>query len=191
MDQQQAIKQRNQQLEALLAACALHDRKAFARLYRMTSAKLYGVLLRILNRDEWAQDCLQDTYIKIWNNANSYRAYMAAPLTWMSTIARNQALDHLRKRKREVMESDNQGLPEQVDDTPMPLDGLTKSDEGRRLEKCLEQLKEQQKQVVVLAYFKGLTHDELASHTGTPLGTVKTWIRRGLNQLRRCLENDA
>ncbi|MCG8016842.1 MAG: sigma-70 family RNA polymerase sigma factor [Candidatus Thiodiazotropha sp. 'RUGA'] len=191
IDQQDAIKQRNQELEALLAACALNDRKAFARLYRMTSAKLYGVVLRILVRDEWAQDCLQDAYIKIWNNADSYRAYLAAPLTWMSTIARNQALDLLRKRKREVMESDDKGLPELVDDAPLPLDGLTNSDEGRRLERCLGELKEQQRQVVVLAYFKGLTHDELASHTDTPLGTVKTWIRRGLNQLRRCLENDA
>ncbi|MCG8487510.1 MAG: sigma-70 family RNA polymerase sigma factor [Chromatiales bacterium] len=191
IDQQDAIKQRNQELEALLAACALNDRKAFARLYRMTSAKLYGVVLRILVRDEWAQDCLQDAYIKIWNNADSYRAYLAAPLTWMSTIARNQALDLLRKRKREVMESDDKALPEQVDDAPLPLDGLTNSDEGRRLEKCLGELKDQQRQVVVLAYFKGLTHDELASHTDTPLGTVKTWIRRGLNQLRRCLENDA
>ncbi|MEW8626211.1 MAG: sigma-70 family RNA polymerase sigma factor [Candidatus Thiodiazotropha sp.] len=191
IDQQDAIKQRNQELEALLAACALNDRKAFARLYRMTSAKLYGVVLRILVRDEWAQDCLQDAYIKIWNNADSYRAYLAAPLTWMSTIARNQALDLLRKRKREVMESDDKALPEQVDGAPLPLDGLTNSDEGRRLEKCLGELKDQQRQVVVLAYFKGLTHDELASHTDTPLGTVKTWIRRGLNQLRRCLENDA
>ncbi|MEW8439839.1 MAG: sigma-70 family RNA polymerase sigma factor [Candidatus Thiodiazotropha taylori] len=191
IDQQDAIKQRNQELEALLAACALNDRKAFARLYRMTSAKLYGVVLRILVRDEWAQDCLQDAYIKIWNNADSYRAYLAVPLTWMSTIARNQALDLLRKRKREVMESDDKGLPEQVDDAPLPLEGLTNSDEGRRLERCLGELKEQQRQVVVLAYFKGLTHDELASHTDTPLGTVKTWIRRGLNQLRRCLENDA
>jgi RNA polymerase sigma-70 factor (ECF subfamily) len=191
IDQQDAIKQRNQELEALLAACALNDRIAFARLYRMTSAKLYGVVLRILIRDEWAQDCLQDAYIKIWNNAESYRAYLAAPLTWMSTIARNQALDLLRKRKREVLERDDKALPEQVDDAPLPLDGLTNSDEGRRLQKCLGELKAQQRQVVVLAYFKGLTHDELASHTNTPLGTVKTWIRRGLNQLRRCLENDA
>ncbi|MEJ2621533.1 MAG: sigma-70 family RNA polymerase sigma factor [Candidatus Thiodiazotropha sp.] len=192
IDQQDAIKQRNQELEALLAACALNDRKAFARLYRMTSAKLYGVVLRILVRDEWAQDCLQDAYIKIWSNADSYRTYLAAPLTWMSTIARNQALDLLRKRKREVMEADgDKGLPEQVDDAPLPLDGLSKSDEGRRLETCLEALKAQQRQMVVLAYFKGLTHDELASHTDTPLGTVKSWIRRGLNQLRRCLENDA
>ncbi|MCU7920650.1 MAG: sigma-70 family RNA polymerase sigma factor [Candidatus Thiodiazotropha sp. (ex Epidulcina cf. delphinae)] len=188
IDPQEAIRLRNQELESLLAACALNDRKAFARLYSLTSAKLYGVVLRILNRDEWAQDCLQDAYIKVWNNAGSYRSYMAAPLTWMSTIARNQALDLIRKRKREVAESDDKGFPEQVDGALLPQDGLSQSEQGRRLDNCLGQLKEQQRQVIALAYFKGLTHDELAAYTDTPLGTIKTWIRRGLEQLRRCLE---
>lgn len=188
-DQQEAVRLRNQELERLLAACALSDRKAFARLYSMTSAKLYGVVLRILNRDDLAQDCLQDAYIKVWNNAGNYRSQMAAPLTWMSAIVRNQALDLLRKRKREVMESNDNGLPEQIDGALLPLEGLTRTDDGKRLGNCLEQLKEQQRQVIALAYFKGLTHDELAAYTETPLGTIKTWIRRGLDQLRRCLES--
>ncbi|MES9944493.1 sigma-70 family RNA polymerase sigma factor [Candidatus Thiodiazotropha sp. CDECU1] len=190
-DPQEAIRLRNQELEGLLAACALNDRKAFSRLYSITSAKLYGVVLRILNREDLAQDCLQDAYIKVWNNAGNYRSHLAAPLTWMSAIARNQALDLLRKRKREITESDDKGFPEQVDDNPLPLDGLSQSDDGRRLEKCLQALKEQQRQVIALAYFKGLTHDELAAYTETPLGTIKTWIRRGLDQLRRCLDHDA
>ncbi|MBT3026918.1 MAG: sigma-70 family RNA polymerase sigma factor [Candidatus Thiodiazotropha sp. (ex Ctena orbiculata)] len=188
-DPQDAIQQRNQELEQLLAACALNDRKAFSRLYSITSAKLYGVVLRILYREEWAQDCLQDAYIKVWNNAGNYRAQVAAPLTWMSAIARNQALDLLRKHMREVMESDDKGYQEQVDGNPLPLEGLSRSDDGMRLQRCLEQLKEQQRQVIALAYFKGFTHDELAAYTDTPLGTVKTWIRRGLDQLRRCLES--
>jgi RNA polymerase sigma-70 factor (ECF subfamily) len=179
---------RDQELKALLGACALKDRKAFAQLYHMTSAKLYGVVLHILVMEEWAQECLQEAYIKIWNNASNYRSYQAAPLTWMSTIVRNQALDLLRKRKKERMHSKQTSLPEQTDPRTLPLEGLTRGDEGRRLNNCLNQLKEQQRQLIVLAYFKGLTHDELASHTNTPLGTVKTWIRRGLNQLRRCLE---
>ncbi|MBT3060134.1 MAG: sigma-70 family RNA polymerase sigma factor [Candidatus Thiodiazotropha sp.] len=188
-DPQDATQQRNQELEQLLAACALNDRTAFSRLYSITSAKLYGVVLRILYREEWAQDCLQDAYIKVWNNAGNYRPQVAAPMTWMSAIARNQALDLLRKHKREVMESDDKGRQEQVDGDPLPLEGLSSSDEGMRLQRCLEQLKEQQRQVIALAYFKGLTHDELAAYTDTPLGTVKTWIRRGLDQLRRCLES--
>ncbi len=180
--------QRNAQLQELLAACALHDRRAFSRLYELTSAKLYGVVLRILIRDEWAQDCLQEAYIKVWNKAESYRPQLASPMTWMATIARNQALDLLRRRHREVRESDTEDFPEEVDQDPLPQEKLQQTDEGRRLNRCLEQLKSQQRQIIVLAYFKGLTHDELAARTDTPLGTVKTWIRRGLEQLKRCLE---
>ncbi len=179
---------RNEQLKALLAACTLKDRKAFAQLYEMTSSKLYGVILRILVRDTWAQDCLQEAYIKIWNSADSYRPYLAAPTTWMATIARNQALDLLRRRRREVQMAEPEKLLEASDSKTMPLERLQQSDEGRRLNDCLEQIKSQQRQVIALAYFKGLTHEELASQTGTPLGTAKTWIRRGLEQLKRCLE---
>ena len=107
-DTDTARERRNEQLKELLAACALHDRRAFAQLYQMSSAKLYGVILRILGRDEWAQDCLQEAYIKVWHNAGNYRPYIAAPMTWMITIARNQALDLLRKRRREVQQ-DNPG----------------------------------------------------------------------------------
>jgi RNA polymerase sigma-70 factor (ECF subfamily) len=180
--------QRNAQLQELLAACALNDRRAFSRLYELTSAKLYGVVLRILSRDEWAQDCLQEAYIKVWNKAESYRPQLASPMTWMATIARNQALDLLRRRHREVRESDTEDFPEEVDQDPLPQEKLQQTDEGRRLNRCLEQLKSQQRQMIALAYFKGLTHDELAARTDTPLGTVKTWIRRGLEQLKRCLE---
>jgi RNA polymerase sigma-70 factor (ECF subfamily) len=189
MEQDQAAKKaRNQELTELLSACALSDQKAFARLYQMTSANLYGVVLRILNREAWADDCLQEAFVKIWNNAESYRPYLAAPMTWMMTIARNQALDQLRRRRREVMESDSDGFREEVDPDPLPLDRLSQSDEGGRLQDCLDRLNENQRQTIALAYFKGLTHEELANRTDAPLGTVKTWIRRGLEQLRRCLE---
>lgn len=181
--------QHNAQLQGLLAACALNDRQAFSRLYEMTSAKLYAVVLRILTRDEWAQDCLQEAYIKVWNRAESYRPQLASPMTWMATIARNQALDLLRRRHREVREADTEDFPEEVDQDPLPQEKLQQTDEGRRLNRCLEQLKSQQRQIIALAYFKGLTHDELAARTDTPLGTVKTWIRRGLEQLKRCLES--
>ncbi|RDH87052.1 MAG: RNA polymerase subunit sigma [endosymbiont of Escarpia spicata] len=188
IDPKTANAERNEQLKALLAACTLKDRRAFAQLYEMTSAKLYGVILRILVRDTWAQDCLQEAYIKIWNSADSYRPYLAAPTTWMATIARNQALDLLRRRRREVQMAEPEKLLEASDSKMMPLERLQQSDEGRRLNDCLEQIKSQQRQVIALAYFKGLTHEELASQTGTPLGTVKTWMRRGLEQLKRCLE---
>jgi len=182
------IAKRNEQLRALLAACTLNDKRAFAQLYEMTSAKLYGVVLRILDREEWAQDCLQEAYVKIWNNAKSYRPHLAAPMTWMSSIVRNQALDLLRRRRREILQPEPEKLLEDESGDAMPLDNLQQTEEGKRLSNCLDQLKSQQRQVIALAYLKGLTHDELASQTGTPLGTIKTWIRRGLAQLKGCLE---
>ncbi len=188
-DPENALELRNRQLLELLSACALHDRQAFHQLYELTSAKLYGVILRILNRSEWAEDCLQEAYVKVWNRAESYRPQLASPMTWMATIARNQALDHLRRRRREVREAEVEAFPEEVDQDLLPQDKLQQTDEGRQLNHCLEQLKSQQRQIIALAYFKGLTHEELAQRTDTPLGTVKTWIRRGLEQLKRCLES--
>jgi len=182
------IAKRNEQLQSLLAACTLNDKRAFAQLYEMTSGKLYGVVLRILDREEWAQDCLQEAYVKIWNNASSYRPHLAAPMTWMSSIVRNQALDLLRRRRREVLQPEPEKLLEDSAGDAIPLDNLQQTEEGKRLRNCLDQLKSQQRQVIALAYLKGLTHDELASQTGTPLGTIKTWIRRGLAQLKGCLE---
>ncbi len=182
------VAKRNAQLQSLLAACTLNDKRAFAQLYEMTSGKLYGVVLRILDREEWAQDCLQEAYVKIWNNAGSYRPHLAAPMTWMSSIVRNQALDLLRRRRREVLQPEPEKLLEDESGDAIPLDSLQQTEEGKRLNNCLDQLKSQQRQMIALAYLKGLTHEELATQTGTPLGTVKTWIRRGLEQLRGCLE---
>jgi RNA polymerase sigma-70 factor, ECF subfamily len=187
-EQDAADKQvRNQKLETLLSACALGDRGAFEQLYRLTSPNLYSLLLRILNSEAWAQDCLQDAYVKIWNNAHSYRPYLAAPMTWMMTIARNQALDQLRRRRYEVA-LNGQSIAETADNDPPPLENLMRSDQGRLLKRCLDQLGERQREMIALAYYKGLTHDELARQSDTPLGSVKTWIRRGLEALRRCLE---
>jgi RNA polymerase sigma-70 factor (ECF subfamily) len=182
------ITKRNEQLQALLAASAINDKRAFAQLYEMSSRKLYGVVLRILDREEWAQDCLQEAYVKIWNNAGSYRPHLAAPMTWMTSIVRNTALDLLRKRRKEVLQPEPEKLLEDDSDDAIPLEKLQHTEEGKRLSNCLDQLKSQQRQVIALAYLKGLTHDELSTQTGTPLGTIKTWIRRGLEQLRGCME---
>ncbi len=179
---------RDEQLRELLAACARQDRRAFELLYQSTSAKLFGVLLRILDRRDTAQECLQDVYLKIWNNASGYKSHVAAPLTWMSTIARYQAIDHLRRHRREVIEADPGRQRDRVDLDGSPEEQTEECAEGERLDNCLRQLKNEQRQVLVLAYYKGLTHDELAKQTMIPVGTIKTWIRRGLHQLRSCLE---
>ncbi|PVV20013.1 MAG: RNA polymerase subunit sigma [gamma proteobacterium symbiont of Ctena orbiculata] len=179
---------RDQRLRELLVACGLNDQKAFARLYQVAAPKLYGVVLNMLKREAWAEECLQETFVKIWNNADSYRSHLAAPMTWMTAIARNQALDHLRRYRRETLESDGTYITEEIDTDPLPLDRLADSEEGSRLKACLEQLNEKQRQVISLAYFRGLSQSELANQIDMPLGTVKTHIRRGLEELRGCLQ---
>lgn len=179
---------RDQRLRELLAACGLNDQTAFARLYQVAAPKLYGVVLNMLKREAWAEECLQEAFVKIWNNADSYRSHLAAPMTWMTTIARNQALDHLRRYRRETLESDGAYIAEEIDTDPLPLDSLAESEEGARLKACLEQLNEKQRQVISLAYFRGLSQSELANQIDMPLGTVKTHIRRGLEELRGCLQ---
>jgi RNA polymerase sigma-70 factor (ECF subfamily) len=180
--------ERDERLRMLLSACANRDKAAFARLYENTSSKLFGILRRILNRDDVAQDCLQEVYLKIWNRAADYKPYAASPLTWMSSIARHQAIDQLRRHRHEVIEAEGKEMGEQVDLSGSPEAHTTASDDMNLLDRCLRRLGAEQRQVFVMAYFKGLSHTELAEQTAIPVGTIKTWIRRGLQSLKRCME---
>jgi RNA polymerase sigma-70 factor (ECF subfamily) len=180
-----------EQLKSLLAATARRDEAAFARLYEATSAKLFGVALRILRREDWAEEVLQDCYVSIWNNAATYSAALSSPMTWMTSIVRNRCLDWLR---RPVLDTVSAAADDEVDpldqiagDEPGPLARLAASADARALAECLGRLEAKQRQVIMLAFFRGLTHSELAAHTREPLGTVKTWIRRGLERLKGCL----
>jgi len=179
----------NEELAALLARCALSDQRAFEALYQATSAKLFGVAVRITRRKDWAEEVLQESFVKIWHNAGSYDRDKAAPMTWMTAIVRNRALDWLR-RPREVQASDEvEALLANVpDEAPGPEDLAELSARSGRLHECLEQLGEDQKRSITLAFFQGLSHGELAVRTGKPLGTVKTWVRRGLDKLKQCLD---
>lgn len=179
----------NERLVQLLGRCALRDRKAFEELYHSTSAHLYGLILRILINEEWSRDCLQEAYIKIWNSAGSYHAAKASPMTWMMTVARNQALDQLRRRHNEIPLDSLPEMQERTDNDPAPLEQLRKQTESRALAECLAALNEQSRQAIALAYMRGLTHEQLATQMDSPLGSVKTWVRRGLQQLKRCLES--
>lgn len=180
--------QRDERLRDLLTACVKKDRRAFELLYQSTSAKLYGVLLRILDRRDVAQECMQEVYLKIWNSAGGYKPHLAAPLTWMSTIARYQAIDHLRRLRHEAKDNSSAGLADRIDLDGSPDEQVAEHAEHGRLDHCLRQLNHEHRQVLALAYFKGLTHDELARQTKIPVGTIKTWIRRSLLTLRSCLE---
>jgi RNA polymerase sigma-70 factor, ECF subfamily len=175
-------------LAGLLAQCALKNQRAFADLYGLTSAKLYGVALRILRRQDWAEDVLQECYVNIWNHAGNYAVQKSAPLTWMTSIVRNRCLDWLRRPQTEATGDEYEIAAEAwQDDSPGPMEQLMAAGDAQALARCLQQLEGKQRQSIMLAFFHGMSHSELAGHMKQPLGTVKTWVRRGLERLRGCL----
>jgi RNA polymerase sigma-70 factor, ECF subfamily len=176
------------ELHGLIARCALRDQAAFAELYRLTSAKLFAVCSRILRRDDQAEEALQDGYVNIWNHCTDYRSDLAAPMTWMTSIVRNRALDLKRRPSLEVTGEDSDVWVEAfADDAPGPLERLQDAGDALRLKGCLERIDARQRQTIALAFERGLTHTELAAHLGEPIGSIKTWIRRGLLRLKDCL----
>jgi RNA polymerase sigma-70 factor (ECF subfamily) len=175
-------------LEDLLARCALRDRQAFAALYAATSANLFGIALRILKTRPWAEEVLQESFVKVWQHADRYDAARGAPMTWLINIVRNQALDTLR---RADFRADQRSAP--IEDTMPdaadgPLDASAMSDELARLQRCLDRLAADQRACVMLVHHEGYTPAEVAKHRKLPLGTVKTWIRRGLIRVRECMQ---
>lgn len=174
-------------LNELLVAVAAQDRSAFAPLYQATSAKLFGVTLRILRNRQQAEEVLQEVYIRIWRRAADYRPEKGTPMTWMITIARNRALDRRRQHKPELPLDEADGYSETVDPEPGPLAQAISSEQGRALAACLDVLAAEQRGCITLAYREGYTHAELAARFDTPLGTVKSWIHRGLRHLKECL----
>lgn len=171
-------------LSDLLARTALGDRQAFARLYKETSAKLYGVAIRIL-RDNRAEEVLQEAYVKIWHRAADYRPDKSAPLTWMASIVRNRALDELRRVGVETGMDDAGDI---ADEALGPLERTLQGAEARALLRCLETLDSAPREAVTLAFFHGLAHADLARRLKQPLGTIKSWVRRSLDRLRSCLD---
>jgi RNA polymerase sigma-70 factor (ECF subfamily) len=181
--------ERNARLMELLARTALADQRAFAELYRMTSAHLYAVALRILRDASAAEEVLQESFVNVWHHAGSYVAAKSQPLTWLTSIVRNRCLDQLRRREVETvtMDEEEEGLAIAAE-APTPLEMLLSGADARAVGACVEALEQGQKQAIALAFFQGLSHSELAHHLREPLGTVKSWIRRGLERLRACLD---
>ncbi|MGD2139300.1 MAG: sigma-70 family RNA polymerase sigma factor [Burkholderiales bacterium] len=179
----------NEQLSVMLSRCALADQQAFSALYQASSAKLFAVAMRITRRKDWAEEVLQESFVKIWHHAGNYDADKSAPMTWMTAIVRNRALDWLR-RPREVQASDEVEafLANIPDEAPGPEQLAAQSAQAGQLKECMDQLSADQKRSITLAFFHGLSHGELAGQLGKPLGTVKTWIRRGLDRLKQCLD---
>jgi RNA polymerase sigma-70 factor (ECF subfamily) len=179
-------------LRSLLTATADGDRRAFETLYQRTSAKLFGICLRILNERTQAEEALQDVYLAIWRKAGLYDGDRASPITWLAQIARNKAIDHLRAAKPERLsqpfEFAFEGGAEPIDETPRAPDLAETRDDNRRLQVCLDELSGEQRAVIQTAFFEGCTYEEIAERSATPLGTVKSWIRRGLLKLKACLQ---
>lgn len=172
-------------LKRLLFDCAQGDEQAFTRLYRLTSARLYGFALRILRDEGRAQECLQEAYVRIWAHSRDYRPDKGAPMTWMGTIVRRCALDMVRSRSREHSTEDLEWL---LDLNQQRGTSQVDAADLKAVQACLEQIRREQREALLSAYYEGLTHPELAERLQVPLGTVKTWVRRALAQIRRCLE---
>jgi len=175
------------ELNRLLIQTGRNDQKAFAELYKRTSSKLFGVCLRMLRDRGEAEEVLQETYTTVWRRAASFDAAKASAITWLITLSRNKAIDRLRQHREELLD-DPSRLDEAVDGQPTPAADAEASQEYRRLQHCLDELEPQQRDSVREAFFTGATYNELATRCKVPLGTMKSWIRRSLMQLRVCLE---
>lgn len=175
-----------QEINELLTRVARQDRAAFAQFYRATSSKLYGIVLRILHRRDLADEVLQEVYVKIWERAADFDPGKASPITWSATIARNRALDEVRRRQPVSLEDHPEILEVASADEPA-LDRVLRGEDGQRLAKCLDKLEPERRQMVVLAYCEGFSRDELGQRFSQPTNTIKTWLRRTLAQLKVCL----
>lgn len=179
------------ELMELLDRVAAREQAALKLLYDQTASRLYGLALRIVGNKEWAEDVLQDSFLGIWRNAETYRDSLSPPLAWMGMLVRSRALDFLRRRRAErlhlnvTIEDAEELLQDR--ETPSPMQWVEASEQAAALHQCLQKLDQPQRQMVSLAYLRDLSHSELASNLKLPLGTVKTWMRRSLEQLRKCM----
>ena len=179
------------ELRALIERIAQRDEAALRTLYERTSPRLFGLAMRVLRQRDTAEDVLQESFLTVWRVAVDYRAALSPPLAWMGLIVRSRALDALRRRA-----TARTGVTQEYDDAmeqgtegegTSPMDAADASQQARALHQCLLRLEQRQREVVSLAYLRDLSHSELAQQLAIPLGTVKTWVRRGLEQLRGCM----
>jgi RNA polymerase sigma factor (sigma-70 family) len=175
-----------EELNRLLIETGRNDQKAFAELYKLTSSKLFGVCMRMLRDRGEAEDVLQETYTTVWRRAAGFDAAKASAITWLTTLSRNKAIDRLRQHREELLD-DPIRLEEAADVQPTPAAQAEASQEYRRLQHCMDQLEPQHRDWVREAFFTGATYNELAGRCKVPLGTMKSWIRRSLLLLQKCL----
>jgi RNA polymerase sigma-70 factor (ECF subfamily) len=172
-------------LEEMIARTALGSKSHFEKLYSATSAKLFGICMRILNNESEAEEALQETFVKVWRNADKYASGNASPISWLAAIARNTSIDRYRRRKPESAELVEAEVI--ADEAPSPEANAVLSNEVGRLNSCISELKERHAFAVKSVYLGGWTYDEAAQELDVPLNTLKTWVRRSLISLRECL----
>ena len=175
-------------LAELLLRIAAGDRAAFATLYRQTQAKLYGVIARILVRSDIAGEVLQEAYVRIWQKASDFDPAKGSPIAWMATIARNRALDEVRRAKPLALED----MPDSFEPAAEEIDPLSSRDRSEQLAalmRCLSLLDAEKRQIVLLAYYRGASREALAKRFERPVPTIKTWLHRSLAQLKDCLSS--
>lgn len=187
--EQQAADAARARLRDALQQTAAHDRRGFDLLYKLTSAKLFGICVRICGDRKAAEDVLQEVYLTIWSRAGHYDPDRGSVITWLAAIARNRAIDWCRvRRPANVSVEAIAALPDEAPDAEALL---LLDDRERQLHLCLDQLDARQQEAIRTAFFGGMTYAELAVRKNVPLGTMKSWVRRGLLRLRECLGDDA
>jgi RNA polymerase sigma-70 factor (ECF subfamily) len=173
---------------AALARVPAGDRAALQTVYRLTSAKLFGVVLRILGERSEAEDVLQEVYVTVWRKAADFDADRASPMTWLIAIARNRAIDRLRATKQSRRMEPIDAAADLADSGPSADRALESAQDHARLHGCLDGLAGHERAALRGAYFDGNTYEDLAARMSVPLGTMKSWIRRAMIKLKSCLE---
>ena len=179
-----------EELVRQLVATGADDRAAFAHVYRLTRTKLFGICLRICGERQGAEDVLQDVYAIVWKRAGAYEPGRASPISWLATIARNRAIDWRRAQGRRIAAPMDEALP-LPDPAPLASEALLSDEHDRRLHLCLDRLSDAQANAIRTAFFDGVTYAQLAERRGVPVGTAKSWVRRGLMRLKECLDDDS
>jgi RNA polymerase sigma-70 factor (ECF subfamily) len=179
----------NDALRHCLHRTAMGDQVAFEQLYRYTAPQLYAIAVRMLRQGDWADDVMQETYVRIWHNASEYFSDRGSVMGWMTTILRYRAIDRLRREKKHGLADHDVYEMDVVEEDSDPQLAVACGLDASLLNDCMNALRSEQRQCIESAFLYGYSHEQLSERFAAPLGTVKSWVRRGLQSLRRCMES--